>query len=410
MKILLLAYACEPNRGSEPGIGWKWAVNLCLDSSKEVYVLTRENNKPVIETYAQNNTIPKNLHVYYYDLPRPLIWAKKHGLPINIYYGLWLYYASYYAYNLHQKIKFDMAHHITFGVFRDASCLYRLNIPYVVGPLGGGEYTPKQLLKIYSKSYRLKEHIRRFANNLSLLNPLLHKTLNRSDLILTKTQDTKNVLKKWANKINIQLEIGINEIKYSDTKRQKQQFLYVGRFIELKGIYLILNAFLRYKAKHPKAELFLIGKGELQPFITAFIKEKELENNIHIIHWLKQEELALYYQTTQVMLFPSLHDSSGNVVLEAISNGLPTICLDCGGPVSVLGKRFENDIVKTGNKNVNEIIDDIVEKMEKISSDENYFHELQNKGYQRAEEFLWTNTVNNTYKIIQSHFIKRTEQ
>ena len=44
MKILLSAYACEPNKGSEPEVGWKWAINL-VKAGHEVYVVTRLNNK-----------------------------------------------------------------------------------------------------------------------------------------------------------------------------------------------------------------------------------------------------------------------------------------------------------------------------------------------------------------------------
>jgi len=38
------------------------------------------------------------------------------------------------------------------------------------------------------------------------------------------------------------------------------------------------------------------------------------------------------YSTHDAFLFPSLHDSSGNAVLEALSCGLPVVCLDVGGP------------------------------------------------------------------------------
>ena len=48
MKILLSAYACEPNKGSEPEVGWRWATEL-LKFNNEVYVITRLNNKENIE-------------------------------------------------------------------------------------------------------------------------------------------------------------------------------------------------------------------------------------------------------------------------------------------------------------------------------------------------------------------------
>ena len=55
-KILLSAYACEPNKGSEPQVGWKWATTLSK-LGHEVYVITRRNNKTNIENYLAKNKI-----------------------------------------------------------------------------------------------------------------------------------------------------------------------------------------------------------------------------------------------------------------------------------------------------------------------------------------------------------------
>ena len=63
MKILLSAYACEPNKGSEPEVGWKWATSLS-DLGHEVYVITRSNNKNSIEQEIQKkNTLISNLFI-----------------------------------------------------------------------------------------------------------------------------------------------------------------------------------------------------------------------------------------------------------------------------------------------------------------------------------------------------------
>ena len=52
LKILLSAYACEPNKGSEPEVGWKWATTLCR-LGHEVHVVTKSNNKQNIEQYLK---------------------------------------------------------------------------------------------------------------------------------------------------------------------------------------------------------------------------------------------------------------------------------------------------------------------------------------------------------------------
>ena len=55
MRVLLSAFACAPNRGSEPGVGWNWA--LALAKNNDVTVLTREENRREIEAYKKENDI-----------------------------------------------------------------------------------------------------------------------------------------------------------------------------------------------------------------------------------------------------------------------------------------------------------------------------------------------------------------
>ena len=400
MKILLLAYACEPNRGSEPGVGWQWAINLARDRTKEVHVLTRSNNQDVINSYWKG-TCPQNLIFHYYDLPKIIVWAKHHGMPVNIYYILWLFGSSRYAYKLQEGVKFDLAHHITFGVFRDASLLYKLKIPYIIGPVGGGEMTPEKLLCLFSKRQRIKEYIRYLANIISLRNPYLIKSFNNASLILAKTEDTKTFLCKWKDKVIVNLEIGINSVSDSIVDSAEDTFLFVGRFTYWKGVKLVLLAFSKYIIKHPKAKLIFIGKGEMEKDIKDFASSRNIESNIEIIQWVKQEKLKQYYTKSTAMLFPSLHDSSGNVVLESLSFGLPVICLNCGGPATILGNTLSELVVNSDNKHISNVVDDIIEKMELLSNDLERLNTIRFKCLNRAKELLWDKTVSNSYNLIE---------
>ena len=51
LRILLSAYACEPDRGSEPGVGWNWVRHLAREH--EVWVITRSNNRGIIDANDQ---------------------------------------------------------------------------------------------------------------------------------------------------------------------------------------------------------------------------------------------------------------------------------------------------------------------------------------------------------------------
>ena len=59
MKVLLSAYACEPNKGSEPGTGWNWLKQIARFN--EIWVITRANNRESIESALENEPMP-NVH------------------------------------------------------------------------------------------------------------------------------------------------------------------------------------------------------------------------------------------------------------------------------------------------------------------------------------------------------------
>ena len=64
IRVLISAYACEPNKGSEPGVGWNWALQMA--KLNEVYVITRSNNRKIIiliQSYTVLSRI-KDMSVY----------------------------------------------------------------------------------------------------------------------------------------------------------------------------------------------------------------------------------------------------------------------------------------------------------------------------------------------------------
>ena len=86
-KIFVSAYACEPNLGSEIGVGWRWV----LEMSKyfDLWVLTRSSNKKSIEPWIEEHPQFKNIQFLYYDLPDWAKWWKKGQRGVRIYYNLW---------------------------------------------------------------------------------------------------------------------------------------------------------------------------------------------------------------------------------------------------------------------------------------------------------------------------------
>ena len=138
LKILLSAYACEPDKGSEPAVGWNWAIELSKRGHM-VWVITRSNNREAIETAVRSNPQLLAIHFHYFDLGR---WArrwKKAPAGIQIYYLLWQFGATKLAKQLNQEVNFDLVHHVTFVGLRQPSFMGALGIPFIFGPVAGGQ-------------------------------------------------------------------------------------------------------------------------------------------------------------------------------------------------------------------------------------------------------------------------------
>ena len=147
--------------------------------------------------------------------------------------------------------------------------------------------------------------------------------------------------------------------------------------------------------------MILIGKGYLRTRIEQFAVEHNLTDKITIIDWIDQKDLLYYYQSCSVMLFPSLHDSSGNVVLEAMSCGMPVVSLDCGGPAVVLGKNLKSLVVNVDDRSVSQVASAISERLNTLISDGDTYQSISGKCVARASELLWSETVSNTYQLVE---------
>src|SRR5690242_902370 len=105
-RVLLSAFACEPYKGSEPEVGWQWALQMAR--FHDVTVLTQSKNRPAIEAALKSRGAghPEPQFIYF-DLPRWLQGLRKLGLGLRIYYVLWQKWARAEVRRLHAESPFD---------------------------------------------------------------------------------------------------------------------------------------------------------------------------------------------------------------------------------------------------------------------------------------------------------------
>jgi glycosyltransferase involved in cell wall biosynthesis len=352
MKILISAYACEPHKGSEQEVGWRWVLDASQQYEK-VVVLTRKNNRLSIEKEILNLGI-NNIEFLYFDLPKWASFWKKGGRGIQLYSYLWEVFSFFYLKKHFKKSEFDYAQRVTFVSYRFPSLLWFFAKEFTLGPVAGGERFPLSFLLTFTLKGKIKELLRMIAQRAALIDPLVLLTLYKSKKIIAVTEETKSILPKFAQKKTIiqpAISIDINDFNIDPIIVQNREdnqikLLYVGRLLEWKGLILALEA-LKSLPKELDYVFNIIGRGEDKTRLKNYAIKHSL--NVNFLGHINRQELSNYYINHDLFIFPSLHDSGGMVILEAQAHGLNVLVSSFGGP-----KEFtqNNDIViKADNPN-----------------------------------------------------------
>jgi len=336
LNVLVSAYACEPGKGSEPGVGWNWVMQVA--HFHEVWVITRANNRQSIEQASATQPGPR-VHWIYVDLPR---WARfwkrgQHG--VHLYYYLWQFGAYMVAQRLHHEVGFEVTHHLTFGNCWMPSLLVLLPVPFIWGPLGGGESTPQAFYGTFHTFGKLHEGLRSVVRWLGECDPLVRLAAHRATLVLAKARETAQRLQRLgAQHVQLYSESGLTAEECRQLKalplRQDLPFrlVSIGRLVHWKGFHLGLMAFARLQQWCPASEYWVIGDGVERRHLERLAQRLAVADKVRFWGNLPRQEVLAKLAECDVLVHPSLHDSGGWVCPEAMAAGRPVICLDLGGP------------------------------------------------------------------------------
>jgi len=333
MKLLLSAYACLPNAGSEPGNGWNWAVHLARRGI-EVTVLTRAENRDEIEAYQTKHTLA-NLHFAYVAIPGHMI-----RTTTGLHYFLWQWLAVGVARQSHRRSAFQLIHHVTYTSIHVPTQLWRLGIPTVFGPVGGGQTTPSAMLEYFGDA-RLSEVQRTILTRLLAFSPFHRYWLSRMSAIFAANQETLALIRALGRPdARLQFDNGVSENclatqpKIYSGDKVGTRFLWVGRMLPRKALPMALDAL---SMTTTPSTLTIVGDGLSSERVRSMIRERRLDDRVY---WegrrLSLEEVRSEYVKHDALLFTSVRETSGVQLLEAMALGLPVICLDLHGASDVV--------------------------------------------------------------------------
>lgn len=331
--IPVSAYGCEPNRGSEAGVGWNWILQMAKDN--ELYVITRKNDKEKIEDNIPDS-LSSNLHFIYYDTCDLLKKVKNKEKGLYLYYWFWQIGIIPLIRKLMRENTFDYSMHLSFGSLWMPTFLPFFKVPFIWGPVGGGDGVPKTFLNTLPIKHRIIQTFRYALINTSFINPLVAIPSKRAKLILCRTEN--NVLaipRKYREKAKVVLETAMEMEVFSHKRSYKSHdeivFIVTGRIVAFKNIKMAVEAFYEVTKVIPKSKFIIIGKGQEKEKIQKYICDKGIEDKVEILNQIDRSEVLSKLEYADIYVFPSLREGGSWSLMEAMAVGLPVICFSWTG-------------------------------------------------------------------------------
>jgi glycosyltransferase involved in cell wall biosynthesis len=399
MRVLLSAYACEPGKGSEPEIGWNWALEISR-LGHECCVITRENNVDVVLAAARVHC--PNLRVVGYDLPKWASFWKKGIRGMGLYYRMWQCGVWRRAARLVKEEQFDVVHHVTFGVFRQPSFMGELGIPFVIG-VGAGEVMPKQFFWALPFKAKMNEIARDIGVALGRIDPWVRGSLGRAMLIFCRTKRTLEILPAAVQERAVVLEdVGTlqDQIGRSgDTAIREPRFLFAGRLVACKGLHLAFEALALLRKEIPSVSITVAGNGTDEAWLRRRAKELGLQKAVNWVGKLTHAEMLTLYSSHVAFIFPSLHDAGPLVIPESYARGLPVICLDIGGPSQLLPDGCGYKVSVEGRSS-RAVVVKLAEAMSSLATDPGLRKRMSDACIEAARERTWQKLVARAYDMV----------
>lgn len=384
LKVLISAYACLPNRGSEPGIGWNTACEMAKHHT--VWVVTRGDNRSAIEAELARHPVP-NLHIVYHDLPG---WTRNRRA-LQLHYQLWQLTLYRVVRKLHERERFDLAHHVSYVRWWAPSLVSLLPVPFVWGPVGGVETIPEAFRSEVGTRARREEAQRDVLSWISRHHPLVRLTARNSALVLANNDGTADIVRALgAPKVRVMGESGVDEAALAPPELPPPndapvQFASLTRLLYWKGVHLGLEAFARLEDE--RATYWIVGEGPEQERLQEQAEALGVADRVHFRSDLSRDEWLRILRTCDALVHPCLANSGSVVSLEAMAAARPVICLDVGG---IRDQVAEGTGFKVSAASPDETISGLAQAMRTIAEDRDRAREMGRRARERVQQrFTW---------------------
>ena len=380
MRVLMSAYQCGPGMGSVSQIGWEWYSRMSRRA--RVTLLTHVRNREALE--AAGAPVADS-EIVYIDTERfagPLFRLASKAFPKSQHAVFLVTSLDFFVYDAVALRKtrsragtargWDVVHAVTPLTSVAPTRLYKLGAPLVWGPLNNGLETPRGFPKLMQLDsawvYRIRE-LGRLADGFVGCS-------RRAAAILTATRATRRSLPVYSRSRQFDMiENGVDFDRFSPSPWPKPpgperplRAVFVGRLIPAKALDLLFEAMVRVRRDGHAMELAVVGDGPMRAEWQAEARRLGLAEDVTFTATVSLDQVAERVAAAHVLCLPSVRESGGAVLLEAMASRRPVIAVRYGGPGEVVddavGRAVPADGPETVIEGFREALEDVCRRPE----------------------------------------------
>lgn len=408
LKVLISAYACGPNLGSEPGMAWNWII--ALSEFCEIVVITECDYKNEILIELNRLQSKYKPAFYFIDIGlkgRSL--AKQQGKwSFYLYYRDWQRKAHSLALKLLKEQEFDIIHQLNMIGYREPGYLWKIKSkPIIWGPIGGYAQMNWSFIRYLEIKdiiqYTLRNTLNSFQMRFSLR---VRKAIFNSTELISASIDSYRCIKKIYGKESILInETGAKYLPQNVKKNNESgelKILWVGRMLGLKALPIALEA-LASLPQDIKYNFKIIGSGNNFVKWQNKCRNMSIYKNCDFLGQISHQHVDELLKKSDILLFTSLQEGTPHVVLEALTSGVPVICHDINGQGTVI---TEDCGIKIPLINYQNSINSFKNAILTLYRDRALLNKLSEGAIKRSKELTWENNAEQLLKIYKNAIAK----
>jgi len=415
-RLLLSAYQCGPGMGSVSQIGWEWYSRLA--PRVPTTLVTHIRNRAALTQAGAPLGCSEVIFVDTEWFAGPLYRLATRLFPRSQHAVFLVSSLDFFVYDRHAVTllrrqiatgkRWDIVHAVTPVSPSAPTWLHRLGSPVVLGPLNGGLGTPKAFPNIMREESAWLNPVR----NLGRLFDLVIGSTRNAAVILTANRTTRqSIARRYRLRCVPMLENGVDLNLFSPapwpagpSKTRALKLLFVGRLLPFKGIPLLLKAITRVRHQFP-VQLTIVGEG---PAETSWQEETSALGLTDVVTFrgsLSSVQVAAQMREAHVFCLPSVRESGGAVLLEAMAAARPVIAIAYGGPAEVVDDDVGRAIPPDGPKAVIEVL---AQTLGDVVANPEAWQRRGQEGRRRAEQnYGWDAKIEAVLRLYQQLYTER---